>query len=150
MLSNSQTDDIRKDQIEHARLMAQDDDGVTDGRSAILHVKKTATRVTFTPEQANRQPGSGTTGYASRPRPDFNNDGKTEFKAKGHDAVLKAVQERGTPCRVKVPDDDAVEGKVIARDRYTISVLVDGESDARIFYKAHIVYFQPMRNKVAD
>jgi sRNA-binding regulator protein Hfq len=77
--------------------------------------------------------------------PSFSSPSK-EFKAKGHDAVLKAVQDRKTACVFKTTDGESVRGQIIARDRYTISVLVEGELDARIYYKHSIAYFQPQRN----
>lgn len=81
----------------------------------------------------------------NQPRPESSSASK-DFKAKGHDAVLKAVQDRKTACVFKTTNGESVRGQIIARDRYTISVLVDGELDARIYYKHSIAYFQPQRN----
>jgi len=68
------------------------------------------------------------------------------FVAKGHDAVLKACQERKAQVSIKTAQGEMMVGTIMARDRYTISVMVNGETDARIIYKSHIVYFQP-KNK---
>lgn len=131
MFNNSQTEQERIAQIELGRRLAQDEEGTTE---RVVHRK---TRATY---DARNKPAHAGVSESGSSRP--------EFKAKGHDAVLKAVQDKGVPCKIKVLHEPEVTGKVIARDRYTISVMVDGEHDARIYYKQQIVFFQPQRGAI--
>lgn len=57
------------------------------------------------------------------------------FKAKGHDAVLMRLQERGDKVEIRTINGDRYSGKVVARDRYTVS-LDQGGRRAVIFKSA--------------
>lgn len=68
-------------------------------------------------------------------------DGKPPVKfAKGHDAVLKAAQDSGAICLVQPMNGDAYSGKVLNRDRYTVTLLVEGRK--RVVYKHAVEYFE--------
>lgn len=69
---------------------------------------------------------------------------KTAFQAKGHDAVLKSAQDRQAPVQFTI-DGKEKTGVIVARDRYTISVIFDGDDSATIVYKHVISMFKPLR-----
>lgn len=80
------------------------------------------------------------TGSSPKRRYD-NNGGKPAVKfAKGHDAVLKGMQDNGSLCRVQPIHGDLVVGKVLNRDRYTITLDVNGTK--RVIYKHAIEFFE--------
>jgi sRNA-binding regulator protein Hfq len=59
---------------------------------------------------------------------------KNPKQAKGHDAILKALQESGAPVEVTfVADGRTIIGKIIARDKFTVSVC---EGDETSGYRA--------------
>lgn len=132
MLISSAVEAERKLQAEQGRLMANEED------SDLPVLVRPKPRSIYTPElkDSNRA-------EERIPKP-YSADGKKEFVAKGHDAVLKAVQERGTTVKLQTAKEE-ITGVIVARDRYTISIRVHGETDARIYYKAHVIYFQPNR-----
>lgn len=45
--------------------------------------------------------------------------------AKGHDAILKALQDNGRKVEVRLLSGEELTGKVVGRDKYTITLLVE-------------------------
>lgn len=80
-------------------------------------------------------------------RPGFSRDSKPArkpFVAKGHDAILKAQQDVGGRIIVTTMGDGTEHvGKLIARDKYTITILTDGGA-SKTFYKHAIESFEPI------
>jgi sRNA-binding regulator protein Hfq len=80
-----------------------------------------------------------------RPRPGFE---RSDKKPKGHDAVLKALQDSGRQCTVVTLSGETFFGKVIGRDKFTITLLVTAsptdigpELIRRVFYKHALEQF---------
>jgi sRNA-binding regulator protein Hfq len=78
------------------------------------------------------------------PRPGFRREERRpsgpKIGPKGHDAVLKALQDSGRLCTiVKASSGDKVVGKIVGRDKFTITLLVDGVR--RVIYKHAIEEF---------
>lgn len=69
---------------------------------------------------------------------------KSSFQAKGHDAVLKAAQDRKAHVTFII-DGHKHAGVIIARDRYTISAILDGDDTASVIYKHKISMFKVER-----
>lgn len=67
--------------------------------------------------------------------------GKSSFQAKGHDAVLKAAQDRQARVTFTI-DGHKHTGVIVARDRYTISAILDGDDTASVIYKHTISMFK--------
>lgn len=87
----------------------------------------------------NRQPRD-----TLRPRPDYRGasagGGNQKHIPKGHDAVLKALQDSGRTCTiVKASSGDKLVGKIVGRDKFTITLLVEGVR--RVVYKHAIEEF---------
>lgn len=77
-------------------------------------------------------------------RPGFSK-AKRPFVAKGHDAILKEVQDsEGRLLVTMMSDGSAVEGVLVARDKFTITLLTD-EGRRRTLYKHAIESFEPAR-----
>lgn len=73
---------------------------------------------------------------------------KKPFVAKGHDAILKSIQDDGADIEVNmISDGTSITGKLLARDRYTITVL-DKHGVCRTLYKHAIESFAPVAKKV--
>lgn len=70
---------------------------------------------------------------------------KRPFVAKGHDAILKNIQDTdGVKIAVTLMNDGStVEGRLVARDKFTVTVLTD-EGRRRTFYKHAIEGFEPI------
>jgi len=66
--------------------------------------------------------------------------GRSTFKPKGHDAILKSIQDDGRSIVVEFQDGTEVSGKLIARDRYTIAVRNEDGTELTI-YKSSIRLF---------
>jgi RNA chaperone Hfq len=60
--------------------------------------------------------------------------------AKGHDAVLKRMQDNNSLVFIQPLNGDGFEGRVKNRDRYTITLEVGGRE--RVIYKHAIEYFE--------
>ena len=72
---------------------------------------------------------------------------KKPFVAKGHDAILQSLQFSGERILVTlVGDGSEVEGKLIARDKFTITVLTD-DGRRRTLYKHAIEGFEPAQKQ---
>lgn len=70
---------------------------------------------------------------------------KRPFVAKGHDAILKEVQDNGGYLAVTLMSDGStVSGQLVARDKFTITVLTE-EGRRRTFYKHAIESFEPVQ-----
>lgn len=73
-------------------------------------------------------------------RPGFS-QAKRGFVPKGHDAVLKHLQDTGALIDLYlISTDDAVRGKIVARDRFTIT-LVSETGSRRVYFKHAIESF---------
>lgn len=73
-------------------------------------------------------------------RPGFSQP-KRGFVPKGHDAVLKHLQESATPVEVYLTTTEVpVLGKIVARDRFTITLMLDSGL-RRTYYKHAIESF---------
>lgn len=81
------------------------------------------------------------TNVDNKPQQNFNSNNKQGFQAKGHDAVLKAAQDRQARVTFTIGDKQYT-GVIIARDRYTISAILDGDDTASIIYKHVISMFK--------
>lgn len=66
---------------------------------------------------------------------------------KGHDAVLKAIQDSGREITITMQSGEKINGKVVARDKFTISVRV---SDALGGYLTYVVYKHAMESFYAQ
>lgn len=65
------------------------------------------------------------------------------FVAKGHDSFLKDIQDKeGYITITKTGDGSEITGKLIARDKFTITIMVDGTRRVTI-YKHAIESFEP-------
>lgn len=119
MLVTKTPDQIERErQINEARNMERDDNPVVS--------RPTPRRVVVNTTQS--------TSEASKPT----------FQAKGHDAVLKSAQDRQARVQFTIDGKEKV-GVIVARDRYTISIRFDGDSDVTIVYKHVISMFKPLR-----
>lgn len=65
---------------------------------------------------------------------------KREAAAKGHDAVLKALQSDGREVVITLMSGDHVIGKVVGRDKFTITMQVD-DGRRMVIYKHAIESF---------
>lgn len=66
------------------------------------------------------------------------------FVPKGHDAILNEVQaNEGYLTVTKMGDGSEITGKLIARDKYTITLLVDGTRRVTL-YKHAVESFEPV------
>jgi len=82
-----------------------------------------------------------------RPRNERPFSPRRDFKpraAKGHDALLKDLQESGAPVRLVLSTSgNAVIGKIVARDKFTVSVLRDDGSEfPLVIYKHALETFE--------
>lgn len=69
---------------------------------------------------------------------------RKSFVAKGHDAILKGVQDVGGRVIITTMGDGTEHiGKLVARDKYTITIFTDGGS-SKTFYKHAIESFEPL------
>lgn len=70
---------------------------------------------------------------------------KKPFVAKGHDAILKNTQDAGGTITITtIGDGSSVTGKLIARDKYTITVEIE-LGVRRTYYKHAIESFEPIK-----
>jgi len=70
---------------------------------------------------------------------------KKVFVAKGHDAILKSVQDSAGLIEITpISDGVTVVGKLVARDKYTITVEFDA-GRRRTYYKHAIESFEPIK-----
>lgn len=66
------------------------------------------------------------------------------FVAKGHDAILKDFQDTGASVEVfLISSDIPLLGRVTARDKFTITLMLAGLSIKRTIYKHAIESFGP-------
>lgn len=65
---------------------------------------------------------------------------KTQYKAKGHDAVLQRLQEQGSEVEVRTNGGEVYVGKLVARDRFTMSVQLPAGKRA-VIYKSAVEAF---------
>ena len=114
-----------------------------------------------TPEQIrNDQRQEGRTRSTLTVRPGYNhnrgNEGKgghsaakKPFVAKGHDLILKNIQEdeSATIIVTLLGDGAEVIGRLIARDKFTITVLTN-DGRRRTIYKHAIEGFEPIERAV--
>ena len=69
---------------------------------------------------------------------------KPKFVAKGHDAILKGAQDTGSQVRIVCISGVDIQGKMVNRDKYTITIeFVDGIRQT--FYKHAIEFFQVIK-----
>lgn len=47
---------------------------------------------------------------------------RSPAKAKGHDVVLAAIQDKGRDINIQLLSGEKIVGKVVARDKFTISI----------------------------
>lgn len=86
-------------------------------------------------------------------RPDYQSRGREGSKppmkfAKGHDAVLKAAQDSGAICLVQPMNGESYSGKVLNRDRYTVTLLVNDRK--RVVYKHAVEFFELEEGNVGN
>lgn len=87
---------------------------------------------------AERRTLSARPGHTSKPP-------RKPFVAKGHDAILKKVQDLGGEIGIMPMNGDSlIVGKLIARDKYTITVLTKDGREVT-FYKHAIESFESVR-----
>ena len=73
---------------------------------------------------------------------------KKAFVAKGHDAILKNQQDAGGLLEITTIGDGSVfVGKLVARDKYTITI-EKNDGGRKTFYKHAIESFEPVRTQV--
>jgi sRNA-binding regulator protein Hfq len=74
--------------------------------------------------------------------PQFGGD-RPKPVVKGHDAVLKALQDSGRQATIVTLAGEKFVGKIVGRDKYTITLLVVEGSNAirRVFYKHALEQF---------
>lgn len=71
-------------------------------------------------------------GYGNKTAP-----ARKSFVAKGHDAILKGIQdEGGTIVITTLADGGVIRGKLVARDKFTITVLRDNGRKTTIYKHA--------------
>jgi len=68
--------------------------------------------------------------------------------AKGHDAILKELQESGAQVQVIMSHGESLFGKIVARDKFTVSLLLSTSDYPRVIYKHAIESFQQQANEV--
>lgn len=77
-------------------------------------------------------------------KPGFENRKRRPFVAKGHDAILKEVQDNeGYLTVTKAGDGSEITGKLLARDKYTITLLTDAGRRITL-YKHAVESFEPV------
>lgn len=64
-----------------------------------------------------------------------NHQAKSPFVAKGHDRQLKAAQDNGFEVEVDTMTEVRLKGRIVQRDRYTITLLEAATGDERIVFK---------------
>ena len=63
--------------------------------------------------------------------------------AEGHEIGLATLIKNKTSAEFHFTcEDGPIEAKVVAFDRYTVSLMVDNEPKPRCYYKTNIFYFQ--------
>jgi sRNA-binding regulator protein Hfq len=67
--------------------------------------------------------------------------------AKGHDAVLKSIQDDGREITITMQSGEKINGTVVARDKFTISVRV---ANALGGYLVWVVYKHAMESFYAE
>ena len=81
-------------------------------------------------------------------RPGFSRDSKAPrkpFVAKGHDAILKSLQDGEQLITITTMGDGTEwTGKMAARDKYTITIQLDS-GIRKTFYKHAIESFEPVQ-----
>lgn len=65
-----------------------------------------------------------------------------KFIAKGHDAILKNAQDAGDMIKITAISGEIVIGKLVNRDKFTITVIEDATGDKATFYKHAIESFK--------
>jgi RNA chaperone Hfq len=56
-------------------------------------------------------------------------------KAKGHDAVLTAIMSQERTFTVILMSGDEVTGKIVGKDKYTITIRPDGKTRREVIFK---------------
>ncbi len=70
---------------------------------------------------------------------------KSSLSTKGHDAILKSVQDnRGAVIITTIGDGTEHGGILIARDKYTITIKTDS-GGSKTFYKHAVQSFEPIQ-----
>lgn len=83
-------------------------------------------------------------GYAGR----SGQVGRKPFVAKGHDAILKEIQDAGGMIIITTLGDGSQHtGTLIARDKFTITIMTT-TGGRQTFYKHAIESFEPVASKV--
>lgn len=59
---------------------------------------------------------------------------------KGHDSVLKAIQNRGTKLHVQLMSGETRVGLIVGRDKFTVTLLCEDKT-RRVIYKHAIEEF---------
>jgi sRNA-binding regulator protein Hfq len=122
----STVEEERANQLAVGRLLAKENDAYTVKRVSTKKVFVNKDKLSSEPTRTQHAPG---------------------FKAKGHDAVIKAGQDRGSNVNFVFTDGSLATGVIVARDRYTISAKLDGNDRATVIYKHAIQSFTVMGDK---
>lgn len=72
---------------------------------------------------------------------------RKQFVAKGHDAILKKIQDLGGEIGIMPMNSESlIIGKLIARDKYTITVLTRAGKEVT-FYKHAVESFETIKGQ---
>lgn len=73
----------------------------------------------------------------------MNNNSRNNNRSQhsGHESVLKLFQKHEKRVSIKTLDGSVYTGTIKSFDRFTISLLEDGQSVPKIFFKSAIAYF---------
>jgi sRNA-binding regulator protein Hfq len=66
---------------------------------------------------------------------------KGKFIAKGHDAILKSAQDAGDTIEIIAMSGDVIVGKLLNRDKFTVTILEEDSGKKKTVYKHGIESF---------
>lgn len=87
-----------------------------------------------------KDPMHPTNNTDERARQSRGNSGSAAPRSKGHDAVLNAIQSQERDVVVVLMSGDEITGKIVGRDKYTITVR-DDKGRRQVIYKHGIERF---------
>lgn len=106
---------------------------------------------TFVSEEARRQAlgnGASSRDGGFKPKLDLLKKRKKTMLV-GHESFLKGLEEQGRHIKIEMSaSGDMLTGRLKTSDKYTVSVILDGEQEATVIFKHAIARFKVM-NPVA-
>lgn len=85
---------------------------------------------------------------ASRPQRTDSTAGKTRHVPKGHDRILDTAQRSGNALTVILSSGEQIIGKLVGRDKFTVTVQTDYGRRQTIFKHAIDIFYEDVPAKV--